>query len=220
MPTLVSTAVSAGSLVLGLAASTAHASIIVDVAGEGAAAVGPGIVLAGTGVPLNNVANDFTLAESQSLRAASFFTLESNITPWDGTLTYTILAADGGFDPTSTVVAQGAVTTYWAETLVDGPSTNLIRRIDFNFATPIDLDAGDYWFNLSATQAEGAGRLAWRTVQPTGISASTTNPNFTGWTLQQGEAAFQLRDRLVPGPGAGAVLMAGAPLLLRRRRQR
>jgi len=210
--------VAAGAIVLAAAQGSAHGAVVVDVASADAASAGPGLVLVPVeGLAPRTGANDFSLTSTTTIEAVSFFTLETSGQPWSGGLDYYLLEPDGLF-PSSNVIAQGSVNNFLAEIVFS--DAGVVRRLDFNLNAPVTLDPGTYWLALFATRDSGAGTLAWRSVQPTGISASTANTDLTGWGLAQGEAAFQLHDTTfaIPEPTAMTLMLGGLALLRRRRR--
>jgi hypothetical protein len=212
------TAVTAAiAAIAALLASAADAQVIIDVASGGAASAGPAMSID----PPWTGANGFTLTGTETIRAASFFSLECCTLPWSGTLSYLFFTPDPVLPslPGSVPFAQGMAAAYLATEVYSDAASNVVRQFDFNLAAPLLLGPGDYFFAIRSTPAPGAGPLAWRLVQDGGgSSASTTSPTFDAWIGQSGEAAFQLHGSTFPistaPEPAPLVLVAGGLGLL------
>lgn len=197
-----------------LASVPAAAQVIVDVGTAGIASAGPGVQMN----PGWTTANDFTLASTETIRAASFYSLECCTLPWEGALTYLFFSPDATlpFYPASSPFVQATVPAYLATEVYSDAATNVVRRFDFNLVAPLTLGPGTYFFALQATTPPGSGPLAWR-AEPVGLSANTPSPTYDFWWLQGAEPAFQLLGSpfaITAAPEPGTVALLGGGLLL------
>ena len=164
-------------------------------------------------------ASSFSLDGSRIVERASIFIQEDTAQPWSGTISYAILGDFFDISPTDTVFAQGTVDAFTDEIAFQPEGSSVVtRRIDFDLLAPAPLDGGNYWLAIMPTQDPNAGAFAWRFSNPdSGATALSVNNDFSSWSLQQGDAAFQLFGQ-IPSPGAIAILCI-APVFSGRRRQ-